>query len=221
MDMGLMGQVQSVTYDDNQVVFNYSIKEDFIQIESLKNDPNTMKKSAKTLFSNPESDMKKFCELMVKSEASIKFVFKGESSGKTAECTLSTKDIQEAMNNHSISPQDKLDAAIESANAMMPQSLGNGLTINKMAMIGDNVTYCYSVDESVLSIDVLSQNSSSTKINICSLLMSKDPTITNLAKMIIDADKNLAYKYIGENSEKSFEIVFSKEELQDMYKIIK
>ena len=220
MDMGLMGKVQSVTYDDDLVVFNYSIKEDFIQIESLKKDPSTMKMNAKTLFGNPDSNMKRFFKLIVESEASIQLVFQGESSGETVECTLSTKEIQEAMNNHSISPQDKLDVAIESANAMMPQSLGNGLTITQMVMIGDDVTYCYSVDESVLSIDVLNQNSSSMKINVRSFLMSKDPTITNLAKMIIEANKNLVYKYTGDNSEKSFEIVFTKEELQEIFKPI-
>ena len=95
MSMGTMGEVTSIEFEDGNVVFNYSVNENVVNIDFLNENPDMMKRNAAIMFKNPTGDIKVMFDALEEENAGLVMRYKGKSSGKIVSISLSRKEIAE------------------------------------------------------------------------------------------------------------------------------
>lgn len=215
ISMGVVGEISSLEYKDGNVVFNYLINEDITNIDALKGNEEMMKRSVVTTFSNSTGDTKNMIDELVKEGAGLILNFKGKDSGKTVTLNLTKDEIV------SIGEKDEKDAdplavlqeQIKVTNAQCPVALDKGMTMEGVSFEGNNVVYRIVVDESVYSMDDIISNKEASKIAVKASL-ENDRATAAFVKFCVNAERGLAYKYVGNKSGKSCLIEFSVSELR-------
>ena len=94
-----------------------------------------------------------------------------------------------------------LKAGIDDANQDYPEIIDEGLTIERIEIIGGYVTYIVSVDEEQYKIKTLQENIPNLKESIVrKVLLSGDYEMLEFARLCKKAKKGLAYSYEGNHS---------------------
>ena len=57
LDMGEVGNITSIIYDGDNVVYTLNMNEEITNIKILKDNPESMKSSIKMMFQNPAADV--------------------------------------------------------------------------------------------------------------------------------------------------------------------
>lgn len=109
-----------------------------------------------------------------------------------------------------------LTQMIEEENKKFPQKLEEGVIITKSVLDDDYVTYLVECDEDILDMDLLRNNKSYMKDSIKKNLLSDNPAMKFALKIYINANKGIAYRYVGDTSGDSFTIKFPISELKDL-----
>lgn len=208
MSIGNAVEVKSVTLENGYVVFLYGMNEDIISIDVLNNNSETLKLNLISALSQSSKEM--FTE-MNKENVGARFKFVGKTTKKACVMTISPEEcrsiVKSIENGTTDTPVETLQKMIDSHNLQYPMSLGEGIVIYKEALEGDYVVHYYNIDESVFDIDVMEQNKELVKEQMKTTLTNgSDPTVVNFLKFCRKANKGVAYKLIGSNSGKSFQI---------------
>lgn len=96
----------------------------------------------------------------------------------------------------SCSDNQKLETAIKIANRQMPKSAGEGLTVERIAIEGDYVTYYVTASEYV-DLDAIEENMELVKPILLNQLKSAgDEEMKAFFTLCKNENKGLAYKYI-------------------------
>lgn len=98
MSMGTAGEVSSIVFDGTNVVYSMLMNEDYADFEAWEKHPDVMKSTTIAMFSNPKDNIRKLLEMVVDTKSGMKFVYKGNATGKEAECLLDTKDLENILN---------------------------------------------------------------------------------------------------------------------------
>lgn len=214
MSMGTLGEVTSIELEDGNVVFNYSVNENVVNIDFLNENPDMMKRNAAMMFKNPTGDIKMMFDALEEENAGLILRYKGKSSGKIASISLSRKEIVELGNStDEKDPEAVLEAQVETTNAQCPMQIAPGMIITHLSIEGDCVVYNVECDESSYSIAAIRSNKEQAKQEIKNSIDSSDPTMAMFIKICKDAEKGIAYKYIGDTSEETCVIKISESEL--------
>lgn len=96
----------------------------------------------------------------------------------------------------------KLWDAIATENAATPVEVNKGVVLEKVFIEGDNVTYTYSVNESILPIENVIQNAENSKQMMISAFHSTEKG-NNFAQLCKDANKGILYYYVGSSSNRN------------------
>ena len=81
LDMGEVGNITSIIYDGDNVVYTLNMNEEITNIKILKDNPESMKSSIKMMFQNPAADVKEMLKLMAKCNSGLHMIFVGNKSG--------------------------------------------------------------------------------------------------------------------------------------------
>lgn len=214
--LGLAIELTHVSFEDNTVVYSYTLDEDYASIDNLAANPEAVKNNILTLFQNPNADMKQFVDMVIDGKADVRYVYKGKTSGKEFVTTLTSAELQEGLKNGAAMDGDKLSAAISSTNMQMPVDTGSGIVMNKVEDCGDVVFYFASVNE-LTTFNMISVNAASVKENIINSLKSLDGAADKLFfKLVVDAGKGLGYRYSTEGVDDTVDVVISNAELREI-----
>ena len=110
----------------------------------------------------------------------------------------------------------KLKAAVEAADSQCPMSLGFAGELTKISYDDDLVVFAITMDESIVDIDMMADNPDIMKAAIKTMLANAGDEAGVLIDMIIDANANLCFKYIGRKSGKEASIILRASELKEM-----
>ena len=115
----------------------------------------------------------------------------------------------------SCSNDTTLEAAIKIANREMPQVVDEGITVEKIVIEGDYVTYITSIDEDLYNIDEMSSMSPMLKIVHKEGFeeLANDKDFKEFVSLCKKCDKGISYKYVGNQSGDSFSVDFEPSEL--------
>ncbi len=218
VSMGAVGDVESITYEDGEVVYTLAINEQLSNMQAMKENPEDMKQMVLTNFANPEGNQKTMLDLIIDANASLRFVYKGKESGETIEMALTADEVKAAADNTSLTAEDKLNAEVNATNMQLPMSIDDATVLEKMVVEGNSVVYLYKIDESILNIDDMKINADDAKQNVKTSLVNGGPAVHAFLKKVLDTNRDLRYRYIGSESGNSTEFVFTPDELQDMLK---
>lgn len=217
MSMGEAGEFTSVQYEDGNVVMNYTINEDYLDIDALNKNKDVLKDYGTTFIQNATGDTKELIDALSKEGAGWTIRFKGQTSGKTVSLTLSRNDI---LNASKVDVKDKdplsiIEGVIRLTNAQMPEDIEEGLTITEVSLEDRYVVYNVSCDESIISIRALRENTQELKSEILGNFDMSNMAIAKFIQNCKKANVGIAYRYIGNDSGKSCLIKIPVSELPD------
>jgi len=220
IDMGEVGKITSIIYDGNNVVYTLNMNEEITNIKILKDNPESMKSSIKMMFQNPAADVKQMLELVAKCNSGLHMIFVGNKSGEQAVCELTTEELKDVLGTNADpaqSEQTKLEAQLKMANLQFPMQASEEVVVEKIQLIGESVVYICTLDEDLCPISQIEENAVEVKANIASTLASQtDPATQIFLKTCVNNNKNIAYRYIGKESGKQYDVVITVPELKKM-----
>ncbi|MDD3039652.1 hypothetical protein [Bacteroides sp.] len=220
--MGEFGKITSIVYDGRNVIYTFNVDEIYTNIKALKEQPENLKSSMAIMFQNPNKEVKTLLDLIVKCNAGLQMVYVGKNSGDKVECELTAGELNEAINaniNSSKSDLIKLETQIKMANLQFPLKASEEITIEKMELSNEAVIYLCSVDEKACNIDLIEENHETVKQGIVDELSNKTDQPTQLfIKYCTDCNRNIVYRYIGNQSGTQYDVVVTVPELKELLK---
>ena len=216
INMGLAGEVESMSYDDGEVVFTYVLNENVGNVQAMEENPEVMKRTMRANFANPQGQMKALMDLIKDANASLRLVFKSKNHEESAEITMTPEELKATTDDTSLTAEDKLNAEIEVTNMQLPTKVDAATLLEKVVVEGNEVVYLYQIDESVVDMESLEANAGMMRDNVKNMLENGGEAVLHFMKRVIDTGRSLGYRYTGTESGKKVELVFTNEELQDM-----
>ena len=221
IEMEIGFSIERIAYENGNVVFTYVLNDEIVNVGNLKKNPDLLKQSVTASLSNPKGDVKALLDLATEENVSLHFVFKGKQKGEIVDVSLTPDELKTAANSPSVTPEEKLKANVEAANATFPQVVDPSITVEKMVLEGSNVVYYYKVDEDIVGIDKLKSSSDGLKSNVRSALTFGGQAMAIFIEMVLDTDRGIVYRYVGNKSGEQLEILFAPDELREILKSIK
>ena len=216
LSMGAAGDIESIEYEDGVVTYTLALDEQLSNLKAMSENPDVVKRTVMTNFANPSSELKAMHDLILDANASVRYVYKGKSSGESFEVTFTADELKAAEDNTNPTAEDKLNAEIEATNMQLPMQVDEVTVLEKMVVEGNSVVYLYQVDESVVSIDDMRSNTDATKENLKNSLMNGGPLVQGFMKKVVDTGRDLRYRYTGSKNKETAEVVFTPADLQSI-----
>lgn len=217
IDMGIM-TIEKLEFQEGNVYFHYLIDETLVNVSELAKQPEILKASLLTIFSNPDEDMRSFLKLMVDEKSDLHAIFKAKTSEDKAEVVLSADELKTCLDDESTTPDDKLKSLIQTTNLQLPTDLQNGIVIRQCILEGKTVFYIYEVNEEFYDQEMIKKQVESgiLKQNLTLALKSSDDMSKRFFNAIVNANKGLGYRYVGTTSGNTVEVTFTNEELKEI-----
>lgn len=221
VEMGEFGKITSIVYDGQNVVYTFNVDEVYTNIKTLKEHPENLKSSMAIMFQNPTKDVKALLDLVIKCNAGLKMIYIGKDSGDKVECELTTEELKEILNTDISSSQSdltKLETQIEMANLQFPLKASEEITIEKMLLSNESVIYLCRVDEDAYDINLIKENHDAVKQGIIEELSSKSQPTQLFIKYCTNCNRNIVYRYIGNQSDTQYDVIVTVPELEEILK---
>ena len=213
VSIGILGTMNSIIYEDNTVVFDFTINEDFTKIDAIVSNSEDMKEN---IFAGMRTqNTTKLFETMAEADASLCFVFKGKTSGKEAKIALSSSELKELLKKPIASNEEKLKAAISSTNAQMPLDTGTGIIMTELVEKGNVVFYMAKVNDKA-QLEQIANSINEIKASQKNMFKVMDPSAKLFFKIIVDAGKGLGYSYYAEGADETIDVVYTNSELKEL-----
>lgn len=214
VNMGMMGDVLSMKYDEKakEVQLYFSINDDMLSIEALKNNEQMALQSMKLSFSKGES--REMLKQMIKAGAGLSITYKSAYTGKSFRVNLSLEDLKEIRDTPMTDKEINkmlLNNLLAMENSSCPYLVDEGMEMVKAYDDGANIVYAYRIDEEMYDISALKFAQDEIKQNMKE--MCKDPLMKKQLGIIKSLDKGFVCHYYGDTSGESVDIVFSNDEL--------
>lgn len=213
VSLGAVGEMTSVVYEGDMVTFNFTLNEDFLDIDALASNPDNMKATILAGILNEKS--KKMIEAMIDAGASFNMAFKGKKSGKEANVKLSPEELKEEVEKPAPTNEEKLKTAIASTNDQMPIDSGAGVIMTEMVDKGDVVYYMAKVND-MAAFKQIANSLEEVKNSQRTMFKLMDPSLKIFFKLIADTGKGLGYCYSVEGDDKTVEVVHTNAELKEL-----
>lgn len=214
ISLGMTGELTNLFYEDNTVKFLFTMDEQFIDIDKMNSDPETMKASAMASMRSEKS--RKLADMVIDAGADIRIVYKGKTTGKTAELVLTADELKKEMEKPEPSPEEMLGVMIAQTNKLMPLDTGSGVIITELLEKGDTIVYMsYVQDVEVLKL--MARNKNDVKGNQRIMFKMTQGADKEFFRTLVKAGKDLAYIYYADGTDETIEVVHTNSELQEIF----
>lgn len=217
MDMGVM-TMEKAEFQDGNVYFHYIADETLMNVSAMTKQPEVLKASILTIYSNPNEDLRNFLQMMIEEKSDLHTIFKAKSSEDKVEIVFSDDELKTCLEDETTTPEDKLKSLLQSTNLQFPMDLQNGMVITQCILEGNMVFYIFEIDEDVYDMKMLNKQLESGigKQNIILTLKSSDDMTKKFVDAIVNANKGLGYRYVGTTSGKAVEVTLTNDELKEI-----
>lgn len=216
VSLGIMGEMTSVSYEDGNAVFLYTLNETLTNIDDLSANPEETKTSFITGLKNSENSQELFKNL-IDAEVGLSFIFKGKDSGKEARFDLTPAELKAEYEKPAPTKDEVLQTHLKSTNKKMPLQAGNGIVINSIEDIDGMVLYMAEVSKDVFKL--LKNDPESVKNSQKQMfsMMKSDVSTSTFFNSIYEAGRGFGYRYTLAGSTESTDILYSNEEVKEMF----
>lgn len=214
VSLGIVGEMTSITYESNTMEFLFTVDDQFTNIDALGANPEKMKSSLLAMVNNEKT--KELIEMLIDADADLSIVYKGKTSGKEANITISSTELKEMMDSPAATNDEKLKLVIEQTNLQMPLDTGTGVIITELVDKGDVVVYMAKVTDKD-QIKMISNNIENVKNSQKMMFKMMGPAEKMFFQMIIDANKKLGYTYYSDGTDETVDVEYTNEELKELF----
>lgn len=222
---GAIGDLISIKYleSTNEVQFYFIINDNLLDLDVLEKNKRLARQSTKLALTLQKQTPKqsetvnRMLKSMIDAGARLVYTYKSNLSGKSFNIRLSPDDLKEIYDTPSISNLEtnkllfECNVALE--NSQCPLTIDEGMTITRAYDDGSNLIYECRIDEQMYDIEMLKYNESEMKKSIKSVF--NEPMTSRYINLCSSLDKGLIYRYNGDTSGKSVDIIFTPEELRE------
>lgn len=215
---GISGELTSVAYEKGDVNFTYSLNEQYVNLQNLRDNPTTTKANAKVTLANSTGTLAELLKSMAAEHAGATFVYKGKTSGTIVRVHFTPDEVNYMATQENRDPLTALQAQCDVTNTQCPIQIATGMVMERMNIAGSYVVSHIIVDESVMSIAAANQNKATIKKNIISALNPNDPTMQVMLQLCVQCNKGICYRYISKtNSSQDCCIFITSAEVAQIY----
>lgn len=219
ISMGSIGKMTSCKMTISDLVIECLVYEELLNLDALKKDPATLKANAENMVRNASGYMDTLLTLLVENKKGLVYNYTGIESNTKLTISFTYRELKELIDQKRQGSTDYLSVlmgALDVTNLQMPMVIDLGLTINKIYLDGDYVIYNCLTDENYYSIDDLREAIPVMKESIDELFDISDPSVALFISYCLNADKGIAYRYVGDQSGKVCFVPFTVKELKKL-----
>ncbi len=215
---GMSGEIQSISCEGQYVVYHISVN-DFGAMTKMGITSDKYKESMLlTIPVTPlfEPETYKFYEIMVQHGLGLKYNIVSEHDGNAIQQSISPDEFASAFHSE---PNFKklLEMQVNSANSSYP-IVTHGMTITKCTLTEQEMVTTALVDETIASMDLLSQNIDVSKASMMKAIADRlDAMLTMNVFYCCMAGYGYALEYVGSTTGKKVKVVITQQELQSLF----
>ena len=204
MDMGMVGELTSVEYDpdENEVTMTVTFSANLpIKPSSLSGMKNTVKRVMFTGWMN-NSDVTKTFKDIADAKASLCVVMQKAVGEDELRINVSESEIKDLVDGNidQVSSREMLELMASITNVQCPLRIDEATVLSTVSVEGDNFVYNYSVDESVVNMDLLQANLYKVEGEVRQKMLSNDPTVTSIVALAKENDAVFVHRYTGDQT---------------------
>lgn len=214
--LGSMGDLTTVTYEDDVVTLTYLLNEKLNDIDGLIKDTTLVKENFQCMVAR-NNTFQKMVKEIADADASLVLNYKGKTSGKVASVTISKEEMAntDSFILTGTAAAEKLVANITRLERnRMPTDVGSGVKIVDAFWEGDNYVYLATLSKSLYTIEGLRMaDKNAMKQGVIAALAS-EPSSRTFIEAMITLRKNVGYRYQIDGSKDHVDILVSYSELK-------
>lgn len=214
--LGSMGDLTTVTYEDDVVTLTYLLNEKLNDIDGLIKDTTLVKENFQCMVARNNAFQKMVKEIAA-ADASLLLEYKGNTSGKVASVTI-TKDVLANTDKFILTGTAAAEKLVMNATRLernrMPTDVGSGVKIVDAFWEGDNYVYLATLSKSLYTIEGLRMADKNAMKQGVIAALANEPSSRTFIEAMITLRKNVGYRYQIEGSKDHVDIMVSYSELK-------
>ena len=214
--LGSMGDLTTVTYEDDVVTLTYLLNEKLNDIDGLIKDTTLVKENFQCMVARNNAFQKMVKEI-ADADASLVLKYKGKTSGKVASVTICKEEMANTDNFilTGTAAAEKLVANITRLERnRMPTDVGSGVKIVDAFWEGDNYIYLATLSKSLYTIEGLRMADKNAMKQGVIAALANEPSSRTFIEAMITLRKNIGYRYQLEDSKEHVDILIPYSELK-------
>ena len=218
INLGISGDLLSIKYQEkeNRVIYYFSINEEIGGALFLRDNKDKLMKQTRLIFSS--NDAKQVLADIVKAKASVMFIYKSPSSGKTVKLELpyvDLKDLKENPVSESEIQRLMIENRVDIENSNCPLQLEEGMTMTRVELVDDYIVYYCEIDESLCDMNQFKRYQPELKENLRDYFKSlkNDLAMKNSCQSYVDQNIGIHYRYFGNKSKEYVDVIFTPQEI--------
>ena len=214
--LGSMGDLTTVTYEDDVVTLTYLLNEKLNDIDGLIKDTTLVKENFQCMVAR-NNTFQKMVKEIADADASLVLNYKGKTSGKVASVTICKEEMANTDNFilTGTAAAEKLVANITRLERnRMPTDVGSGVKIVDAFWEGDNYVYLATLSKSLYTIEGLRMADKNAMKQGVIAALANEPSSRTFIEAMITLRKNVGYRYQIEGSKDHVDIMVSYSELK-------
>lgn len=214
-----LGKVREVDYEGNSVIFRMRIQEDAsygMSVTKISKNQSLAKEIVSAQIGKMNAQQKEAIKVIAGESFGLKVIISGSSSSRDGIINLTSDEIESALANAQDKSADdfSLEMVAMTTRLMLPERVDQVTTWTDTRLADETFEYIYHIDDG--SIDLSGIDMGALKSEKLTMLSQNMDVMGNVVKCCKATHRNLVYKYIGNNSNKTILVVLTPTDLDNV-----
>lgn len=215
-----IGQVSSITLEDNSLTYRIDYRPGHINIDAFKNNPDATRAMFFLSFlclQAQGSYVEKMMSKLTSQGVGLKIIV-SDSTGEQFTSTMTTDYITRMKREVSLNPSEalhealKLKLSIETSG--LPMQIDEGMVMTGMNLDGHDIVVTVKMSEDLYDLDVLKESSSEFAASLLDEANAGDPELGALFELCKISHSGLIYRAIGSKTNRHVDMGLSSEQIR-------
>lgn len=214
------GAVNSIELRDGYLVYKISYDKEYVHILTDLEDEKTAKEGIMLSFlcinAQGLNQGNMLMDVLIAENCGLKMIVTESASGYH-EYTATVEDIKEFSKKIKLNPHEALyriiEISIEAEREQLPIVLEEGVTMTDYRLEDENIVVVIEMDEKMYEMEALYGVRDEIKKSLSQDILS-DPTTKSMFDMCKVSHTGFGYRYIGKQTGRYFDIIFSSDEIR-------
>lgn len=214
VDMPPIGQIESITVDDNSrsLIYTVSVTSDVLSYELMDSQRDAIKNTFAQVLST--ADVKPMAAACLQYGVSLTFRFKW-SPAQILDFSFSTAEIRSILSTETpeaVVRKNLVDQMVEREHARCPEDQGDGMILTDVYRSDNVVYYEFTIDETIYDVNDLNRDNSAMRRQTEQYFEPR--VMREPLKSMVACDYQLHFVYIGNTSGMVYEMILTVDDLQ-------
>lgn len=215
-----IGQVSSITLEDNSLTYRIDYRPGHINIDAFKNNPDATRAMFFLSFlclQAQGSYVEKMMSKLTSQGVGLKIIV-SDRTGEQFTSTMTTDYITRMKREVSLNPSEalhealKLKLSIETSG--LPMQIDEGMVMTGMNLDGHDIVVTVKMSEDLYDLDVLKESSSEFAASLLDEANAGDPELGALFELCKISHSGLIYRAIGSKTNRHVDMGLSSEQIR-------